>query len=565
MKRVFSFTLFGSEDKYCKGLLRNLEIISEKFPEFESWVYIGNDVPAHILNKLSSSKNVKVIFTGEMGLVNKHYRFFAIDSPDVEVMFVRDVDSRINDRDISTIEDFLSSDKLFHIVRDHPNHFHAIMACSLAIKKGVLNVPLEKIFQEYRVNHNVNDFWSDQEFLAAVFYPHVLPVAMIHDDLLTFEPYAIKTPIKMPILDATHFIGQVYEFDPEGNEYPKFRDFFDGGVHGKDFWTPERLNRLGLTSLPSHSKKINLFIQIFQHKPKEGDTEERKARLKQRNDEFELCFRNNVGHDFIEKLYIFFEKEEDVELYKTLAKGYEQKLTFIKHTRQAHYKDFMVYIKENMPEDEICCIMAGDIYFNYDIDLSFFETFLPVNTMFSITRHEFTDKYHRICDQTTCELAHGFGGCSDCFIFRTPIPASFNYDQVDHRQNRMGGECNYCSAWHRTGAKIYNPCYQVKTIHLHKDLYYPTDPSIISKPVVIGRPYLPDLEPAPLDSNHCINRPSSLFQPNTIFCFRCKAHPNVFCKWHKGGRDWTCNICDMYNKFEERDWAKHRALNPGSV
>ncbi len=246
MVSVFSFTLFGSADKYCKGLLRNIELIQKEFPDFQIWVYIGNDVPAYILNQLQASPNVKCIFTGEVGLVNKLYRFFAIDHPEVDVMFVRDVDSRVLKRDISTIHDFLSSDKKFHIVRDHPNHFHKIMACSFAIRKGLLAVPLKSIFDKYRLTNEVNTFWNDQEFLAAVFWPVVLPYAMIHDDLQNFEPYSMKTPFREHIGDSLHFIGQVYEFDDAGNEYPKFKDFFEGGVHGKDFWTPERKARVGI-------------------------------------------------------------------------------------------------------------------------------------------------------------------------------------------------------------------------------------------------------------------------------------------------------------------------------
>jgi hypothetical protein len=246
MVRVFSFTLFGAADKYCKGLLRNIELIQKEFPDFETWVYIGNDVPAHILNQLQVARNVKCFFTGEVGLVNKFYRFFAIDDPSVEVMFVRDVDSRIFKRDISTIHEFLASDKKFHLVRDHPNHFHKVMACSFAIRKGLLAVPLKTLFDEYRLTNEVTTFWNDQEFLAAVFWPRVLPYSMIHDDLQDFEPYSMKTPIKEPIGDALHFIGQVYEFDESGNEYPKFTEFLEGGVHGKQFWTPERKARAGV-------------------------------------------------------------------------------------------------------------------------------------------------------------------------------------------------------------------------------------------------------------------------------------------------------------------------------
>lgn len=246
MKKVFSFTIFGSDVKYCRGLLVNLKLIHEKFPEFEAWVYIGDGVPKEFIHLLANFSHVRCFSTQETGMVNKFYRFFAIDDPTVELMIVRDVDSRLYERDISVISDFIASDKLFHIVRDHPNHFHKILAGVFAIRRGLLNVPLRAIFEEYRKTQEVSTFWNDQEFLASVFYPQVLPVAMIHDDVQEFEHTHVKTPIKAPIKDGLHFIGQVYEFDSSGNEYPKFTDFLQGGVHGEGFWTAERKQRAGI-------------------------------------------------------------------------------------------------------------------------------------------------------------------------------------------------------------------------------------------------------------------------------------------------------------------------------
>jgi hypothetical protein len=55
----------------------------------------------------------------------------------------------------------------------------------------------------------------------------------------------MKTPFKVPINTGLDFIGQVYEYDENGNEYPKFNDFFLGGVYGLAFWTEERRHRVG--------------------------------------------------------------------------------------------------------------------------------------------------------------------------------------------------------------------------------------------------------------------------------------------------------------------------------
>lgn len=307
---------------------------------------------------------------------------------------------------------------------------------------------------------------------------------------------------------------------------------------------------------------MNVYTQLYRYPLSEDLLEEEKQKRIQRHTELDICLHINVNQPFVKKMVIFYEKEEDKTHYEGIIGDKLSKVLFVKHDKQAYYKDFLVHMRDTLPDGEVCCSLASDIYLNYDIEMDFFDMFLPVNTVFGITRHEPTNKEHTVCNDTTCVLAHSAGGCADCFIFRTPIPKNFNYEKVNHKQNRWGGECNFLHTWHQTGAKIYNPCYQVKTIHLHHNsIYFTQNPNKIA----YGRPYLPSLEDsAPEDSNHCINRPCALYPPGEVVCFRCKAHQNIFCKWHNGGRDWTCNICEMYNKFEDREWARRRALESAS-
>lgn len=223
MKSVFSFSLFGNQDKYCRGLLKNITIIEEKFPGWEVWVYCGEGIPETILFELTDHKCVKIIPTHEEGMVNKFYRFFAIDDPDVDICIVRDADSRIYDRDQACIQDFLQSDKSAHIIRDHPNHHHKLMAGMWGIKKSafsVLEAPIHTLFMQWKQTKVDSDFWSDTRFLCDVIYGKIVYVSMIHDELQSFEPSQFKTPFRFPMLD-NHFVGQVYEYE-NGHEYTKF-------------------------------------------------------------------------------------------------------------------------------------------------------------------------------------------------------------------------------------------------------------------------------------------------------------------------------------------------------
>jgi hypothetical protein len=223
MKKVFSFSLFGSAEKYWRGLYANIDVIHQRFPDWWIYIWIGDGVSEDIILTLSEKKNVLLLPTNEEGLINMSYRFFSIDQPDVEVMCVRDADSRIYDRDQACIEDFVKSDKLFHIIRDHPNHHHTILGGMWGVKKEYMQVSLRSIFDLWKKSHSATEFWNDMDFLRSFFYPSCLPYAMIHDELQTFEPREWHTPFRIPLDNQKqHFIGQVYEFDETRKEFPKY-------------------------------------------------------------------------------------------------------------------------------------------------------------------------------------------------------------------------------------------------------------------------------------------------------------------------------------------------------
>lgn len=224
MKQVFSFTLFGSEAKYCRGLLKNIAVIETKFPGWEAWVYCGDGIPEDTILELSDHSCVRFFPTHQQGMINKFYRFFAIDDPEVQVCLIRDADSRITERDQACIQEFLQSEKAVHIIRDHPNHHHQMMAGMWGIKKQglfFLQSRVQDLFTIWKQSQAPGDFWSDTLFLCMSVYPRIYNNALIHDETQGFEPPSWKHPFRVP-LEGNHFIGQVYEFDAAGNEYPKF-------------------------------------------------------------------------------------------------------------------------------------------------------------------------------------------------------------------------------------------------------------------------------------------------------------------------------------------------------
>ena len=102
--KVFSFCIYGTELNYYNGLLENIQIIHEYFPDFEIFVYKG--ICDH---SWTFDERCKVIETHKEGVINMLYRYLPIGFTDIG--FIRDADSRITERDRWCIQEFLKSSK----------------------------------------------------------------------------------------------------------------------------------------------------------------------------------------------------------------------------------------------------------------------------------------------------------------------------------------------------------------------------------------------------------------------------------------------------------------------
>jgi len=167
---VVSFCIYGSNEKYCRGLFENINIIKNKLQNFHIFIYVGNDVPENYIKLYSLYNKVKLIYTNRIGHDNMINRFFAIDEDNVELMIVRDADSRIHSRDLWCIYHFMSSPFAAHTIRDHPAHRAKIMGGLWGLKKGLLNDKIKNIYSFYNNGSVINQMQHDQYFLRDAIY-----------------------------------------------------------------------------------------------------------------------------------------------------------------------------------------------------------------------------------------------------------------------------------------------------------------------------------------------------------------------------------------------------------
>jgi len=214
MVNVISFSLWGDKAMYTIGALRNADLAKEFYPDFQCWFYIHKEtVPQDIIEQLQLKNNVRIFFKDGDLTLNKPmmWRFEAIDHPDVQIMMPRDTDTRILLREKLAVDQWIASDKICHIMRDHPWHGVPILGGMFGLKKN-------KIFNIKDLSNNFNqngDRNYDQEFLKDYIYPLIKGNSMIHASLHRYEEYSIPFPIDY--CSEYRFVGEYVYADESRN------------------------------------------------------------------------------------------------------------------------------------------------------------------------------------------------------------------------------------------------------------------------------------------------------------------------------------------------------------
>jgi len=213
-KKLITFSLWGSNPKYTVGAIRNAVLANTIYPGWVCRYYIGKSVPDDIVEGLKNLNNVEVVEMGEDGnWSGMFWRFYPASEDDVDVMISRDCDSRLSLREKLAVDEWLESDKGFHIMRDHPWHGTQILGGMWGVKKGVLPQMKNEID-----NFVKGEFWQvDQNFLAKVIYPLVKENAIVHDEFFKYDSHKINFPSKRI---NKEFVGDV--FDHNDNRHPNY-------------------------------------------------------------------------------------------------------------------------------------------------------------------------------------------------------------------------------------------------------------------------------------------------------------------------------------------------------
>jgi hypothetical protein len=220
MVNAFSFCLYGPYNiRYYPGMLRNIELAAQHFPEWKVYVYVAPDVEPSMLESLASYPSVVLRETGVLGSPNMIHRFYAIDEPEVDLMLVRDADSRIHWKDRWAIRDFLRRPQFVaHAIRDNPEHKSELLGGLWGLRKRAqINVRAEysTYVEDPRLGQRNG---HDQGFLTDVIYPKIASQLLVHYSCGRFLRY--EHVIEFPFEWTNGFYCGAVAFDAEDPPEP---------------------------------------------------------------------------------------------------------------------------------------------------------------------------------------------------------------------------------------------------------------------------------------------------------------------------------------------------------
>lgn len=206
MKKIISFCLWGDNPKYTIGAIKNAELANIIYPGWISRFYCSKSVPYSIIEKLKGIDNTEIVMTLNDDWTCMFDRFLPASIPYVEVVLSRDCDSRLNLRERKAVNEWLNSDKSFHIMRDHPWHNAEILGGMWGVK-----YPKLKNMKQLIDDYNKGDFWQvDQNFLADIIYPLIVNDSMVHDEF--FQNINFPT-----VREGLQFVGESFDENDNPN------------------------------------------------------------------------------------------------------------------------------------------------------------------------------------------------------------------------------------------------------------------------------------------------------------------------------------------------------------
>lgn len=220
--KIISYALWGNNPMYWVGAVKNIELAKKYYPEWTCRFYIDKDANKDFIDCIVGENVEVILLDSKLEPSNTRdkfdhpglfWRFLALEEENNIVLF-RDCDSRISEREVVAVNEWLESDKEFHIMRDHPHHHVPILSGMWGCKSNSLDIK-NLINQWKSFPYKGRYAADDQDFLGQMVYPLISGNTMEHSEFGINYGQPI-TNFKT-IRNNYEFVGDVFDHNNKRN------------------------------------------------------------------------------------------------------------------------------------------------------------------------------------------------------------------------------------------------------------------------------------------------------------------------------------------------------------
>jgi len=181
MKKVISLSIYlaskslngrweAKKELYLKGLFTQIRTSKIIFPGWDIWVYVGkNSISNEIKEEIKSKVDKMIEFDDSNDYIGTMTRFYTISNPEIDYVYIKDVDSSITWKEKKAVDKWINSGKTFLICKVGEGNSKWPILGQLWGSKGGSIANMEEKVKEYLKNGD--HWWIDQEFLRDVVWP----------------------------------------------------------------------------------------------------------------------------------------------------------------------------------------------------------------------------------------------------------------------------------------------------------------------------------------------------------------------------------------------------------
>ena len=199
---VIAYSLYNADNpRYGDGAIANCKLAPVIYPGWQVWIYHDGRVPQGIRQACAKAKFIDM--SHEKAVPKMAWRFLPA-SMYIRAFISRDIDSRLSDRERYAVDEWLASNKKFHVMRDHPSHSNYPISGGMWGARGGAVKNIRSLMYE-GVGGNYLD---DMNFLRKDVWPLVRTSFMQHDSF-SCDKWGGGRPFPSPRKGDEH-VGSVF-------------------------------------------------------------------------------------------------------------------------------------------------------------------------------------------------------------------------------------------------------------------------------------------------------------------------------------------------------------------